>query len=168
MKKILLLLMALAWTLTGCEKDDICDAATPTTPRLIVNFYDINNPTALKTVTNLAIVGEGLEDGLLFNGKSTILMPLKTTADLTKYRFILNFGNDDTSLVNEDNLEFRYARSNVFISRACGFKTVFVLDAENPYILTDAAAPDELWIKDITLIQSLILTENEVHLQIYF
>ena len=36
MKKILLLLAFIA--LSSCEKDDICDATTITTPRLIIEF----------------------------------------------------------------------------------------------------------------------------------
>ena len=52
MKKIYLLFL-IAITFSSCEKDDICDANTPTTPRLIIDFYDATNPTALKNVINL-------------------------------------------------------------------------------------------------------------------
>jgi len=167
MKKLLLLLVAVAWSSSSCEKDDICDSATSTTPRMAIDFYDITNPSLAKNVTNLVIVGEGLETGLRFNGISKILIPLKTTTDITKYRFILNYGSTDTSIINEDNLEFHYTRSNFFISRACGFKSIFILDSENPYTLTDAAEPDQIWIQNITLVQPNILTEDETHLKIY-
>lgn len=167
MKKILLLLIAVAWTSSSCEKDDICDEATATTPRLIIHFYDFNNPALDKNVTNLVIVGEGLSEGLKYN-ESQIGVPLRTTADFTKYRFILNYGNADPALVDEDNLQFNYTRNNNYISRACGFKTLFVLNAENPYQLTDSGAAEGLWIKNITLTQPNILNENEIHLKIYF
>lgn len=168
MKKILLLLVAIAWSSSSCEKDDICDANTATTPRLIVAFYDISNPSVEKNVTNLAIAGEGLTEGLVFNGVSKIQVPLKTTADITNYRFILNYNNTDPSLVNEDELDFKYQRSNIYISRACGFKTIFVLDNTNPYTLTDGPTADQFWIKNISVNQPNILNENEVHLKIYF
>jgi hypothetical protein len=30
---------------SSCEKDDICDANTPTTPQLVIEFYDAVNTT---------------------------------------------------------------------------------------------------------------------------
>ena len=36
MKKIILLLFVIALSFSGCEKDDICDADTVTTPRLVI------------------------------------------------------------------------------------------------------------------------------------
>ena len=57
MRKLFLIVLAIAFSFTGCEKDDICDANTPTTPRLIVTFYDFANPTVLKKVTDLKVTG---------------------------------------------------------------------------------------------------------------
>ena len=166
MKKLLLLLAAVAWTSTSCEKDDICDQNTATTPRLIIHFYDVNNPTLDKTVTNLAIVGEGLTEAILFNGVSVIQVPLKTTFDVTKYKFILNYGNtQNPEIVNEDDLEFHYSRNNFFISRACGYKTLFTLYATNPYILTDGPNADDFWIKTVDVSQPNISNENEIHIK---
>jgi len=169
MKKILLLLVAIACASSGCEKDDICDSNTATTPRLIIEFNDINNPSLSKNVPNLAIIGEGSTEYIAFNGVSRIEVPLKLSSDVTRYKFILNYGNTvNPASINEDNLEFRYTRNNIFISRACGYKTIFVLDNQNPYTLTDAATADQLWIQNITLLQPNILNENETHLQISF
>jgi hypothetical protein len=169
MKKILLLLIAVAWTSSSCEKDDICDANTPTTPNLIINFYDISNPTLDKAVTNLVIIGEGLETGLKYNGVNSIKVPLKTTTDITKYKFILNYGNTaNPEIVNEDNLQFNYTRNNIFVSRACGYKTIFILDNESPFVQTDAATLDGLWMQNITLSQPNIIDENEIHLKVSF
>ena len=42
-------------TLLYCESDDICPETTPTTPRIIITFYDINNPDEKKTVESLAV-----------------------------------------------------------------------------------------------------------------
>jgi hypothetical protein len=168
MKKLLLLLIAFAWSSSSCEKDDICDANTVTTPRLVIDFYDVTNPTLAKSVTNLAIVGEGLTTGIIFNGVSKIKVPLNIAADLSKYKFILNYGNANASLINEDELQFDYTRNNVYVSRACGYKTVFTFAETNPYTQTDAATADGLWMKDITVTQPNILNENETHLTISF
>ncbi|SDW35703.1 DUF6452 family protein [Flavobacterium degerlachei] len=173
MKKIILLVLAIAFTFSGCEKDDICDADTITTPRLVISFYDINNPSELKSVTDLTIIGEGKTEGITFNEStlvngSTVSIPLKIDADATSFSFILNYGNSDTALVNEDELKLNYSRENVFVSRACGFKTEFTLDPITPYVHTDAAVADEKWIQYIAVKNSTIDNENETHLEIYF
>lgn len=173
MKKIILLVLTIAFTFTSCEKDDICDANTITTSRLVISFYDINNPTVLKSVSDLKIIGEGMTEGVPFDGStlingSTVSIPLKTDADATTFRFILNYGNSNPALVNEDNLKFNYSRANIFVSRACGFKTEYTLDPTTPYIHTDAAVADQKWIQYIAVKKSTINNENETHLEIYF
>ena len=173
MKKIILLVLAIAFIFSSCEKDDICDANTITTPRLVISFYDINNSSVLKNVTNLSIFGEGMTEGVTYKGStlingSTVSIPLKTDADVTSFRFILNYGNTNTALVNEDNLQFNYTRSNIFVSRACGFKTEYTLDPITPFVHTDATVADEKWIQYIAVKNSTIDNENETHLEIYF
>lgn len=164
----MLLLIAFAWTSSSCEKDDICDANTVTTPRLVIDFYDVTNPTVKKTVTNLAIVGEGLTEGILFNGVSQIKVPLNPGADISQYHFILNYQNTNTELIDEDEMKFSYTRKNIYVSRACGFKTLFALNATNPVEQTDSPTAEGLWMKTITVTQPNITNENETHLSISF
>jgi hypothetical protein len=173
MKKIFLLLLVLVFTFSSCEKDDICDANTITTPRLVISFYDINNPSILKSVTNLQIIGEGMTEGITFNGStlinaSTVSIPLKTDAESTSFSFILNYGNSNTALIYEDSLQFNYTTNTVFVSRACGFKSEFTLDPTTPYVHTAASADVEKWIQYIAVKNSSINNENETHLEIYF
>lgn len=163
----------MTYSFSSCEKDDICDANTVTTPRLVISFYDVTNSAILKNTTNLKITGEGMTNGVVFNGSSlingsTVSIPLKTNADATTFRFILNSGNTNTALVNEDILKFNYTREELFVSRACGFKTEYTLDPLAPYVLTDAAIGDEKWIQYIAVKNSIIANENEIHLEIYF
>jgi hypothetical protein len=169
-KKIaVLLVLALVWISSGCEKDDICDPATPTTPQLVIDFYDITNPTIKKNVTNLLVVGEGLTTGLGFNAQSTIKIPLKITSDNTQFQFILNFGNTTSpTLVNSDVVRFNYTRNNLFVSRACGYKTLFYLDEANPYALSELDATGTAWIKNIIVNQYQISNENETHIKLFF
>ncbi|HLA57095.1 MAG TPA: DUF6452 family protein [Flavobacterium sp.] len=168
MKKLLTLslVVLLAFSATNCEKDDICDANTMTTPRLIVEFYDADNPTVLQNVTNLKIIGEGLaEDFALgtFNNVSKVMLPLKTTDDITQYRFILY--STDTDLANEDKIQINYTRDNLFVSRACGYKTVFDLTG---FTYTDPVDPAQLWIRSVTINQTNINSEDETHVSILF
>jgi hypothetical protein len=177
MKKIILLL-ALALSFSGCEKDDICDANTPTTPRLVITFYDITIPSLLKNVKNLKVVGAGMPNGIIFNPSApeeskywangnTISIPLKANENTTSYSLTLNSGDPNPALVNEDNIKFDYTRQDFFVSRACGFKTLFKLDP-TPFTHTDAAVADQKWIKYISVEKSNIENENETHIKIFF
>ncbi|MBC5838242.1 DUF6452 family protein [Flavobacterium muglaense] len=173
MKKTFLFLLVLACSFSSCEKDDICDASTITTPRLVISFYDFNNPSELKSVTDLTIIGEGMTEGVTYSSStlvngSTVSIPLKTDADATSYSFILNYGNSDATVVNQDELKFNYSRQNIFVSRACGFKTEFTLDPTTAFVHTDAAVADAKWIEYIAVKESSITNENETHLEIYF
>lgn len=174
MKKILLLLLVIGFSFSSCEKDDICDGSTPTTPQLVITFYDINNTSVTKNVTNLKIIAEDKQKAItvagdsIFNG-NTVSIPLKTSADTTSYRFILNFGSTIlTAPPNEDILTFTYTREEIFVSRACGFKTNFTLDPFLPFVLKEAAVPDTFWMRYVAAKQYTIANENETHLEIYF
>jgi hypothetical protein len=166
MKKISLILLVLSVTFSSCEKDDICDAATATTPKLIIDFYDKTNPTVIKSVTNLEVKEVGSTAVLAFNSVSKIQLPLKTNEDITKYSLILN--STVSATANEDFLQFNYMRQNIFVSRACGYKTIFTLEPTTPYIKTDTSTPNGYWIQNITVTTSNITTENETHIKIYF
>ena len=171
--------MILGFASSSCEPDDICDPNTPTTPRMLIQFFDISNPSLKKNVTNLKVIGEGMSEGVVLNpsgvneGKyitsgNSILLPLNTTADIVKYQFILNYDNKNPLLENTDNLEFKYTRENKYVSRACGFKTIFNLDPINPFSLTDTTPADEMWIQYVIVAQNNITYENETIIKIFF
>lgn len=164
MKKIVLLLL-LTITFSSCEKDDIC--TDETTPRLVLEFYDISNPSNLKNVLNLKVTGEGQTELGTYNGVNNVELPLDITNDITKYSLVLNSASSTGA--NEDFLQFNYTLQNVFVSRACGYKTIFELNATpNGVIKTDSTTPDGFWIQDINIVTTNIETENETHIKIYF
>jgi len=167
MKKIVLLLLVML-SLSSCEKDDIC--TEDTTPRLIVDFYDISNPATLKNVVNLKVTGDGSFNDLAldtFNGVSTIKLPLNPSTTSTLYHFILNSASTSSN-PNEDIVVINYTTNTAYVSRACGFKTIFELT--NPYgvVYSDATTPDTVWIQNLTVETTSITTENETHVKIYF
>ena len=165
MKKLLVLLL-ISIILSGCEKDDIC--SEDTTPRLIIEFYDIANPANTKNVTGLKVTGVGQTNPLkTYNGVSKIELPLNISTTTTKYSLVLNSANSPL-IPNEDFLEFNYAHQNIYVSRACGYKTTFDLNATDGVILTDAVIPDLPWIQDINIQTTNIDNENETHIKIYF
>jgi hypothetical protein len=179
MKKILAFLMILGFASSSCEPDDICDPTTPTTPRMLIQFFDFNNANTAKSVTNLKVIGNDMTEGVVLSPSATgdgryvtsgnnILLPLNPEADIVKYKFIINYGDRNPLLVNEDNLEFKYTRQNIYVSRACGFKTIFDLDTQKPFTLTDAATADQMWIKYVRVERNNISDESIPIIKIYF
>ncbi len=179
MKKFIIVLIALNFGLSSCEKDDLCDTKTATTPRLVIDFYNKTNTNVKKNVTNLSVVGQGKKEGVVFNAGgnekeqylangSTISIPLKNDSNSVTFNFILNTGNTNTNIIDTDQITFNYTRKEVYVSRACGFKTVFELTATNS--INHVAVPEtkNKWIELISIEKSNIDNENEAHLKIYF
>ena len=155
--------------LAGCEKDDICDANTPTTPRLVIEFYD--NLTAvptLKKVANLGLIAPGSATGLGFNDVSKIVVPLKVDSDATVFNFIQNGVTTVTTDDNIDVVTFNYSRKTIYVSRACGYKTNFSLNNTNGVVRTDGAGNDGFWIQNIQIVKSEIENESDIHVKIFF
>ncbi|WP_432671364.1 DUF6452 family protein [Flavobacterium sp. SM2513] len=180
MKKIVAALLLVSFVFAGCEKDDICDPSTATTPRLVIEFYDNNNISLTRATTNLKIVGDGMDEsdylpnisgGLTWND-TVVYLPLRLNGDATKYKLILNSDNDETTIEMTDILEINYTRNDVYVSRGCGFKTLFNLYGNplfDPFVLNNTPdATSGTWIKNIQVIQSQINDENEAHIKIFF
>ncbi|MBL86842.1 MAG: hypothetical protein CMO82_09330 [Winogradskyella sp.] len=181
MKKLKFIILFLLVVLISCERDDICAETTPTTPRLLVEFYDVNEQEDLKPVTRLTAYGEGLADNptndntegtLIYNTNSTSLeLPLiiGNEGEITTSRFILE---KDTNLRLDENVntnsnidvvEIAYETEFVYVSRACGYKSIF----KNIQLSFDTS-DDGAWISGIELIDTVEIVENEntVHVRI--
>lgn len=170
MKKNLvpILLLLFSISIWNCEKDDICAEGTVTTPKLVIEFYDATSPTTLKNVTNLGVIAPSFSKGFAFSGVSQISIPLRTNQDTTTLQFIENGSDSDTGNDNIDEITFNYTREDIYISRACGYKTNFTLDATNGIQVT---ADGNNWISTTVnpiVEQAIITNENEVHVKIYF
>ena len=163
--KQLFLLLLLSVFFSSCEKDDICDANTITTPKVVIEFYDVTNPTTFKNVTNLGVIASGFTNGFGFTATSKIKVPLKTFQDSSILHFIQNGSINPTTDDNLDEITFNYSRKTVFVSRACGYKTLFTLNSTNPITVT----PDSNnWIQNVIVSQPNIENEDETHIKIYF
>ena len=181
MKKIIASLLLIGFIFASCEKDDICDPTTPTTPRLVVQFFAKDNISVTRRTTNLKIIANEFEDDTkpLLNGSggttwndTLVYLPLRLDKNTTTYRLILNA--DDTNATNDrtDTLEINYTKNDIYISRACGFKTVFDLfgdPLQDPFVLNNSPnATAGNWISDIQVIPTQLNDENEVHIKIFF
>ena len=69
------------------------------------------------------IKGIEREDTLdIFSGDS-IAIPLRNNSNFSKYEFILNSGSENS---NNDTIQFEYSRYDLYINRACGFKSNYI------------------------------------------
>lgn len=163
--KPFLVFICCSYLFWGCERDDICSEAFQVTPRLIIEFYDINETETLKNVSDLSIVAFGEEDTIDIGTVNKISIPLRTDQESTRYSFIRSASNDE--FINADELNFIYANRNVYVNRACGFKNEF-LDFQAFRILEDN--PENNWIRSLEIIQTSIENdqqEEDTHLFIF-
>jgi hypothetical protein len=177
MKKILGILIVILFSFPSCEKDDICD--DDTTPRIVIDFYDYYDTSELLEVTDLKVVGEGMDEGIVFDedetdddqylsNDSTISLPLDPNSDSTTYNFTINYGSSTTSSTYTDQITFYYTRENVYVSRACGYKTVYTLDATTPFVHTSVPSTSAEWMLYISVQTYDIIDEDETHVKIFF
>jgi hypothetical protein len=132
---------------------------------VFIEFYKFATASVSENVNNLGIIEPTFSTGFSFTAVSKIQVPLKTTADVTTLQFIQNGSDTDTMNDNIDVITFNYQRVDEYVSRACGFKTLFYLNETNPVVLT---ADGDNWIQNIVVTQPNIENENEVHVKIYF
>jgi len=165
MKKYILYFTIITLFITGCEKDEIC--LEETTPRLVIRFYDNEDQKEFKKVSNLIIQIEGIS-GDYFNESITsstdsIAIPIKVNEDITKFKLILNGNDSDDTNDNTDAFKLNYTREDVFVSRSCGYKTIFY-DAE-----TKLEVDNDNWIINIETVADPqeITNQKSKHVKIF-
>ncbi|WP_299684941.1 DUF6452 family protein [uncultured Dokdonia sp.] len=162
--KVSIGLLISALLISSCERDDICAEVTPVTPLLVIDFFDIENPTEPKTPVDLSIIevnGDTL-DGSPFNS-ATISIPLRTNVDVTDLLFVLNTGDEsEETAENIDGVNLNYVRIEEYISKACGFRITYdALDA------TPSSQEDNFWIEEVRIINTTVEDETSAHIQIF-
>lgn len=167
-------------TLQNCERDDICAETTLTTPRLLIEFYDATSTDDLKSVPRLTIYGEGLITDPILDSDTTIVynvnasageLPLKiedgdgdgmvTTRFVLEKDTNLRLDADDTTNSNIDRIEITYKPEEIYVSRACGYRSIF-----NDLNVTFDSDGDT-WINNIEIVETTIENENTVHVRIF-
>mgnify|MGYP003329646344 FL=1 len=140
----------------GCEPDDICIEGTTGTAELIIIFHDFDNPDNRKEIQNLNVVGSINQndfESLFFTTSDSITLPLRKFSSSTNYKFVLN---DDNNMI-VDELAIFYTTNDIFINRACGFKTIF--EELNVSYRTN-------WIKNIVILNNTLSDNNNANIKI--
>ena len=149
MKKYITILLVSFVAILSCEKDDIC--LEETTPNLIIRFYDNDLQTEFKQVSGLTVWADGMDTIYLNQTLDSIVIPLDLTKNNTLYKFSAN--------EIEDEINFSYSRDDVYVSRSCGYKTIF----ENIQIDSNTSN----WIQNISINNSIIDNETSAHISIF-
>jgi hypothetical protein len=149
MKKFIVAIGVLLLGIVSCENDDFC--TEPTTPRLIISFYDKDTPEEYK---ELPIYVWALEKDSIYNLATvdSIYVPFNTNATTTSYALAT------TNII--DTLKFNYTVEDVFVSEPCGYKSVF----SNLTIDTKT----NNWISSIEVTNQSVDNEEEAHVKIYY
>jgi len=151
-KKYIFISILLLLTNSSCEKDDVC--LEPVTPKLMLKFYDFQNPLNEKEVENLSIVVLPENDTIYKNLTTNELsLQLNVNQDFSKFLFIKD--------QNTDTLTFSYERHPVFVSKTCGYKTIF------EQFSTQLSTDNNLWIKNIEVITPTVNTDTLTHVKIF-
>ncbi|MFD2432337.1 DUF6452 family protein [Mesonia maritima] len=152
MKKYLIILLCI-FLGGSCQRDDICPDATQTTPNLVISFRDIENPALNKAVTNFNVREESKPD-FYFDEPVTdtvAVIPLRNDQNFTNYYFTINSelsaNGASNPERNRDQIQFSYATDEIYVSRACNYKTEFY-QLEANLISND---PNADWIEILLL-----------------
>ena len=142
----------------SCEKDDICLSDTPRSPRLIVKMVDKDDPTLYKSANDLLIKVVD-NDSINIQSSDSITLNLNPYKNYTQFEFILNQGSENENI---DTLQINYSLNNIYIDRACGYKTSFIFDSNALTLINEK----NNWIESYLILKDTILNEEQAHMAI--
>ena len=167
MKKHYLFLILVAFIFFGCEKDDVCPATTQTTPRLIIEFYDIAAPDQIKSVPGLFAIGLDSDfneipiNNEIVSTRSSIALPLQNNSIQTQFKLYKSYDLINSMITgNPDIITITYEIETVYVSRACGYINNYSIQTFS--IDTD----DEQWLINSEILLTQVITENEIHVKV--
>ena len=153
------------FTFLACEKDDICDGGESVTPNVVVNLYDRLNADALKPAVKIAIAADGFNDTLFYTSTAKIELPLQITENQTTWNikiYELNTTND--TITRNDKLQFNYTTEALYVSKACGYKTIF----HNFNAVKLPNTTNNGWIQSLYKVTNEITNNTNAHIQLYY
>ena len=161
----------------SCERDDICPETTPTTPRLIIDLHDFANQEDKKNVFDFRVQGvdndKVLEGYNVIGATDDIILPLRTNTNSTQYKLHIDYAindngtpdvtSDDFIDGNEDIITISYSTEDVYVSRACGYKTIF----KNVTLTIEPDTDNWIKLKESLIENQSIEDETTTHFILY-
>ncbi|MAU58688.1 MAG: hypothetical protein CMC33_03410 [Flavobacteriaceae bacterium] len=142
----------------SCEKDDICLSDTPSSPRLIVKMVDKDDPTSYKLANDLLIKVVD-NDSINIKSSDSIILNLNPYKNYTQFEFILNQGSENENI---DTIQINYSLNNIYIDRACGYKTSFIFNSNALTLINEK----NNWIESYLILKDTIINEEQAHMAI--
>ena len=140
----------------SCEKDDICLSGTPSSPRLIVKMVNKENPSLYKPANGLLIKVIN-NDSINIQSSDSITLNLNPYKNYTQFEFILNQGSENENI---DTLQINYSLNNIYIDRACGYKTSFIFNSNALTLINEK----NNWIESYIILKDTVRNEEQAHL----
>lgn len=167
MKNLLIRMLVLVAiiSVTGCERDEIC--LEEISPKLIIRFYDDKNPSLPKQVINLKVHIEGIEgeytNETIKTLTDSIALPILVTQNSTRFTLTLLGNEQQGTEDNPDHFELIYTMEDEFVSRSCGYRTLYY--GANGTLEEDG----DNWIKSLVTANSPqdITNETRAHVKIF-
>lgn len=167
LKKRYWIAFAVFASLFSCEKDDICEGEAAT-PNVRIEFYDKANSTVLKPFFKIECyvspeIGNDTIKVIEYFNKSEIQLPLNISSNQTVWNLrLFEIINNDT-IEKIDQLTLNYSPKTEYVSKACGYKTVF--DNVSTTINNNGVGT---WITNFTPLTNNITNEENPHAKIYY
>ncbi|ALM21570.1 hypothetical protein JCM19294_1819 [Nonlabens tegetincola] len=165
-KATFILIWAIFFLVSGCEKDDLCTLDQPANARINIVFKDRSIPSDNKVVSQLRVLLENVDtevplnstNDLLLTATDSISIPLPIDVNTVTYRFE-RIENENE---NQDAITFTFDTREEYVSRACGFRVVY----DN---LTAQVAPEtgtNNWINSVVVNETTIEDNQIIHVEI--
>lgn len=162
MKRFIILIYCSFFILTSCQHNDVCAENEPTTPRLVIEFYNADQPSQTKPVNSFNARALNAEEFYFKDQPITdtiVALPLRTDQHSTTYEFVIGQADSLTQL--KDTIKLSYTPEETYINRACGFREKF-------NTLKAKTESNNHWINTIKVPDSTnISNEKTTHLYIY-
>ena len=152
MYKLRYLLLIIFFQLS-CEPDDVCNIENPSTPQLVFRLYDANQPSQLKSVDTLKVKDTENESILQLINTDSIAIPFQINANKMDLDFMISAGISDELLID-------YQTQDMYLSRACGFQSTFIINEIE-------IGSNQNWINKIEIVTNEILVDTLAHVKIY-
>src|SRR5690625_2896290 len=144
----------------SCTRDDLCPENTAVTPNILILFHDSEEPEQRKSVERLKVLVDNEEQTVVISPVTTdsISLPLNVNSDQTDFIFEKIVTSETDTLIYQNHLSFSYNRKDIYVNRACGFRSEF-------YDLSVSNRSENLpWIDALIIKKDSITNENEAHL----
>lgn len=151
MKKYVFFLLLILLGFASCEKDDIC-IQNPLTPKLVIGFYDEEDPETLKSVDSLYVWAEGKDSIYVNKSINSIELPLNFLESETVY-------NISKGTLLTGSLTIRYTPKEDYVSRSCGYRFIY-----NDVTLT---TENNSWFSSLTPTNLTTINNQIEHVQVF-